>query len=73
MAIRILVDSASDININEANELGISLIPIIVSFEDEQYYDGVNLLPHEFYDKLEASAVKQLALKYNLNIPQTYY
>lgn len=56
MAIRILVDSASDININEANELGISLIPIIVSFEDKQYYDGVNLLPHEFYDKLEASA-----------------
>lgn len=52
MGIKILIDSASDINQKEASELGVTLIPMIVSFKDEQYYDGINLLPKDFYEKL---------------------
>lgn len=53
MAIKLMIDSASDINQEEANKLGITLLPIEVRFGDEEYLDGVNLLPHEFYEKLE--------------------
>ncbi len=52
MGIKILIDSASDINQKEASELGVTLIPMIVSFKEEQYYDGINLLPKDFYEKL---------------------
>ena len=55
MATKILIDSASDISEKEAQQLGITLIPIIVGFGEEEYYDGVNLLPNEFYEKLSAS------------------
>lgn len=52
MAIKILTDSASDIDEREAKELGIIMIPMIVSFGDEEYYDGVNLSKEQFYEKL---------------------
>ena len=52
MAIKILIDSASDISAQEAKEKGIEMIPMIVSFGDMEYLDGVNLLPTQFYEKL---------------------
>ena len=52
MAIRILIDSASDISIEEAKTLGISMIPLTIKIGDKQYYDGVDLLPKEFFEKL---------------------
>lgn len=52
MAVKILVDSASDISQKEAEQLGITMIPMTISFGDEEYLDGVNLLPNEFYHKL---------------------
>lgn len=55
MAIKLLIDSASDINKQEAESLGIILMPMIVGFEDEEYLDGVNLLPSLFYQKLTSS------------------
>ncbi|MBQ8426297.1 MAG: DegV family protein [Clostridia bacterium] len=53
--VKILVDSASDINVKEANELGINLIPMEIRFGTEEFLDGVNLYPDEFYDKLVES------------------
>lgn len=50
--IKILIDSASDIDANEAKELGVELIPMIVNFGDEEYFDGVNLSHEEFFEKL---------------------
>ena len=47
-----MIDSASDINEVEAKELGSLFIPIQVMLEDEEYLDGVNLLPETFFDKL---------------------
>lgn len=55
MAIKILTDSASDINQLEAEKMGIYLMPIPITFGETEYLDGVNLMPTEFYDKLESS------------------
>lgn len=52
MAIKLLTDSASDISVKEAEKMGISVIPLIVTVDGEDYLDGVDLLPHEFYEKL---------------------
>ena len=52
MAIKILTDSASDISEKEAKELGIIMLPMEITFGDEEYLDGVNLLPNQFYEKL---------------------
>lgn len=52
MNIKILIDSTSDISIDEAKELGIELIPLKVSFGEKEYLDGVDLLPKQFYEKL---------------------
>lgn len=54
--IKIIVDSASDVQKSEAEELGIALIPLKVRFGDEEYSDGVNLSHREFFEKLIESA-----------------
>ena len=51
--IKLLIDSASDINQEEADKLGVTLLPIEVRFGEEEYLDGVNLLPSQFYQKLQ--------------------
>lgn len=55
MAVKIIVDSSSDISEIEAKQLGITMIPMVITFGEEEFYDGVNLLPDQFYDKLKAS------------------
>lgn len=57
MAVKILIDSASDISMAEAKELGVIMMPMIISFGDQDYNDGVDLLPTEFYEKLIESDV----------------
>ncbi len=58
--IKIIVDSASDVEINEAQELGITLIPMRVRFGEEEYSDGINLTHREFFEKLiEGSEMPQ--------------
>ena len=57
MAIKILVDSSSDISAEEAKAKGFELIPLIVSFGEEQFFDGVDLLPEQFFNRLIESDV----------------
>ena len=52
MAVKLMIDSASDITKKEAEELGITLISMIVGFGEEEYFDGVDLWPEQFYEKL---------------------
>lgn len=54
--IKVLIDSASDIDQEEANERSISMIPMEVRFGEELYLDGVNLSQREFFEKLIESA-----------------
>ena len=57
MATKLMIDSASDISMKEANERGIILMPITITFGETEYQDGVDLLPKEFYEKLIESDV----------------
>lgn len=50
--IKILVDSASDVDLKEAEGAGVYLIPISVRFGGEEYQDGINLTHREFFEKL---------------------
>lgn len=52
MAIRIITDSTSDISQEQGQQMGITIVPLKVVFEDGEYLDGVTLTPEEFYQKL---------------------
>lgn len=53
MAIKILIDSASDITLEEAKKLGIEFLPLAINFEGHEYKDGVDITADDFYKKLE--------------------
>ncbi len=55
--IKIVIDSASDMNEKEAKKLGVHFVAMEINFCNESYSDGVNLLPKEFYEKLIESDV----------------
>lgn len=52
MAVKLIIDSSSDIDAVEAQKRNIIMIPIEVSFGDTTYLDGVNLSKNEFFEKL---------------------
>ena len=52
MGVQIIIDSASDISKEQADEYGIIMLPMEVQFGNETYLDGVNLKPQQFYEKL---------------------
>lgn len=53
MAIKIVVDSASDISYEEAEKMGLVFLPLTVAFGDEEYKDTIDISHDEFYDRLE--------------------
>ncbi|HEY7124392.1 MAG TPA: DegV family protein [Ktedonobacterales bacterium] len=57
MAVRIVVDSTADLPKEQAEELGISVVPLRVQFGDDSYRDGVDLDTDGFYAKLATSKV----------------
>ena len=52
--VKIIVDSTSDIPQEEAARLGITVVPLTVRFGEEEFRDGVDLLPAEFFTRLAA-------------------
>ncbi|MGE4353737.1 MAG: DegV family protein [Oscillospiraceae bacterium] len=50
--IKIITDSTSDISREEAEKLGVTVVPLRVLFGDTAYMDGVDLGPDEFYERL---------------------
>ena len=54
--IKILVDSASDIDQKEAERLGVSMISMQVRFGEEEFLGGVDLSHREFFEKLIESS-----------------
>ena len=52
MAVKLVIESSSDIDFEEAKKQGITMIPIPITFGEEEYLDGVNLTRQEFYEKL---------------------
>ncbi|MGI5970297.1 MAG: DegV family protein [Oscillospiraceae bacterium] len=55
--IRIITDSTCDISRNERKEMGITVVPLTINFNNHIYKDGYDLTNAEFYDML-ASAQK---------------
>ncbi len=52
MSFSIIVDSASDIELDEAQQMGVTLLPMEITFGDEVYRDGYDLTHREFFEKL---------------------
>ncbi len=50
--IKILVDSACDLEQSDAEALGVSLLPLQIRFCEEEFLDGVTLSHRAFFEKL---------------------
>lgn len=69
MCVKILTDSACDMIPAEAEALGVTCIPIQISFGTETYEDAVTLPHNQFYEKLAASEALPVTSQVN---PMTY-
>ena len=56
MKVAVVTDSNSGITQNEANELGITVIPMPFLINGEEFFEEINLSQKEFYEKLLAGA-----------------
>ncbi len=52
MAVKIVTDSLSDITSDIAQELGITVVPLTVSFGKESFLDRITMTTDEFYHRL---------------------
>ena len=52
MSVRIICDSASDITQEQAKEWGITVLPLKILWDGEEYLDGVTMKNWEFFEKL---------------------
>ncbi|MFC1865602.1 DegV family protein [Chloroflexota bacterium] len=57
MAVKIVTDSTSDITGDLAQELGITVVPLTVSFGHESFLDRVDISTDEFYRRLEKESI----------------
>ena len=55
MSVHFVIDSASDILPQEADRLGITVLPLTVTFGSTSYRDAVDLSHREFFEKLAES------------------
>ena len=55
MTVRIVTDSTADISPQQAQALGITIIPLTVFFGEDAYLDGIELDNAGFYSKLQES------------------
>ena len=56
MPVKVVTDSACDLDDAVVAELGITIVPLSIRFGSEEYVDRVNLSPQQFYDKMAASS-----------------
>lgn len=52
MSVKLVIESSGDIDSVEAQKLGITMLPIPITFGEEEFLDGVNLTREQFYEKL---------------------
>ena len=58
MSVAIVTDSNSGITQAEAKKLGISVLPMPFTINNETYYEDINLTQEEFYEKLADPGVE---------------
>lgn len=54
MAIRFIIDAACDLSAKQTDAMGVTLIPMTITFGSEEYKAGVDITNEEFYNKLVA-------------------
>jgi len=54
MAIKLIIDAGCDLNAEQAEALGVILIPMTIRFGEEEYRAGFDISNEEFYQKLIA-------------------
>lgn len=52
MSFTIITDSASDVSQAQAKAWGITVLPLKIRFNEEEFLDGVDLTNHAFYERL---------------------
>lgn len=52
MSVEFIIDSGCDLNLQQANALNVTLVPMTVHFGTEEYHAGVDLSNEVFYTKL---------------------
>jgi DegV family protein with EDD domain len=55
-AVRIVTDSSCDLTAEEAEHLGVDIVPLSIRFGDEEFTDRVDLSVEEFYRRLNDAA-----------------
>lgn len=68
MSVKIIVDSASDITVEYAEKYGIGFAPLKTTLAGQEYRDGIDIVPDEFYEKLVAN--KELAYTSQVNVEE---
>lgn len=68
MSVKIIVDSASDITVAYAEKYGIGFAPLKTTLAGQEYRDGIDIVPDEFYEKLVAN--KELAYTSQVNMEE---
>ena len=53
--VRIVTDSSADLSEGMVADLGITVVPLTVNFDDASYRCGVDITSDQFYEKLESS------------------
>ena len=56
MKIAIMTDSNSGITAQEAQQLGVALLPMPIQIDGQMYLEGIDLFPSEFYARLAQGA-----------------
>lgn len=52
MPVHIVTDSAADIPPERAAAAGVTVVPLTIRFGDDEYVDGIDLTPEQFYAKM---------------------
>lgn len=55
MAVKLIIDAGSDLNKEQADALGVILVPMTIRFGNEEFRSGVDISNEEFYNKLTGS------------------
>lgn len=50
--IQLVTDSSCDLPNEIINEYDISVVPLTISIDERDYLEGIDLMPHEFYEKM---------------------
>jgi DegV family protein with EDD domain len=70
--VKVIADSTSDIPKSLAEELGVSIIPIIVNVGGQSYLDGETIRPAEFYQLMRSAELPTTSQPSPVDIAETY-